>query len=59
MTSYSFKCRDIGMDCGFETSSNERDSLMTNIGNHAREAHNMETIPKEVLEKVQGAIKKW
>lgn len=56
MTSYSFKCKDIGMECGFETSASERGSLMSKIGAHAKEAHNMHTIPDDVMRKVEGAI---
>ncbi len=56
MTSYSFKCKDIGMECGFETSAGERGALMSKIGAHAKEAHNMHTIPDDIMKKVEKAI---
>ncbi len=57
MTSYSFKCRDIGMDCGFETKANEKDSLMKNITSHAKEVHKMDSISPDLAKKVESAIK--
>jgi predicted small metal-binding protein len=52
-----FKCADIGMDCGFETTANTTEQLMPNIANHAKTAHGMAEIPKDILAKVQAAIK--
>lgn len=57
MSTYSFKCKDIGMDCGFETSAESMDSLMPKITKHASEAHNINTITEELKTKVTGAIK--
>jgi predicted small metal-binding protein len=54
----SFKCRDTGMACPFETSAATEAELMTKIAKHASEAHGMKTIPPDVLEKVKKAIKK-
>lgn len=53
----SFKCSDIGMKCGFETSAGSQDELMKRIAEHAREAHGMTTIPDDVLEQVKKAIR--
>jgi len=54
----SFRCRDIGMRCEFETTAKTEDELMKKIAEHARKAHNMETIPPDVMAKVKKAIKK-
>jgi len=54
----SFKCKDIGMSCGFETTAKTEDELMKKIGEHASKAHNMKTIPPDVMSKVKKAIKK-
>jgi predicted small metal-binding protein len=54
----SFKCSDTGMACPFETEADTEDELMTKIAKHASEAHGMETIPPDVMEKVKKAIKK-
>ena len=53
----SFKCRDIGMACNFEAIAKTKDELMKEIAEHARKAHNMKTIPPDVMEKVKKAVK--
>lgn len=57
MSTYSFKCKDIGMDCGFETSSESMESLMPKIVRHASEAHKITTITDDLKNKVTNAIK--
>jgi predicted small metal-binding protein len=52
-----FKCADIGMNCGFETTANTTEQLMPKIADHAKTAHGMTEIPKDILAKVQAAIK--
>jgi len=54
----SFKCKDIGMSCAFETTAKTEDELMKRITEHAGKAHNMKTIPADVMSKVKKAIKK-
>jgi len=54
----SFKCKDTGMSCSFETTAKTEDELMKKIGEHAGKAHNMKTIPPDVMAKVKKAIKK-
>lgn len=58
MTGYKFKCKDIGMKCGFEVKgASSRDEVMQIASVHARSAHNMQTIPPDVAQKVSSAIK--
>lgn len=57
MTSYSFRCKDIGMECGFETEADAKDSLMEKITTHARDEHKMESISPDLAKKVEAAIK--
>jgi predicted small metal-binding protein len=52
-----FKCSDIGMNCGYEVTANTQQDLMSEIAGHAKSAHGMTEIPKEVLAKVEAAIK--
>jgi predicted small metal-binding protein len=54
----SFKCKDTGMACPFETTAKTEAELMTKIAEHARKAHGMKTIPPDLMEKVKKAIKK-
>jgi predicted small metal-binding protein len=53
----SFKCADIGMQCGFETKAENREELMKNIATHAKEAHNITAIAPDLMMKVTAAIK--
>ena len=53
----SIKCKDIGMECGFELKDEDRDELMQILALHAEKTHNMKTIPPDVMQKVQQAIK--
>lgn len=58
MSAYEFKCRDIGMECGFEVrGASSRDEVMQLAATHAKHSHNMQTIPPEVAQKVSSAIK--
>jgi|WetSurMetagenome_2_1015567.scaffolds.fasta_scaffold1772081_1 predicted small metal-binding protein len=54
----SFRCKDIGMTCGFEASAKTEAELMTKIADHAAKAHNMKQIPTDVSKKIREAIKK-
>jgi predicted small metal-binding protein len=54
----SFKCKDIGLDCPFETTAPTEAELMKKIAEHAEKAHGMKTFTPEFLAKVKGAIKK-
>lgn len=53
----SFKCSDIGMQCGFQTSAPSREEVLLKIGLHANEAHQMKSVPSDVLQKIQNSIK--
>jgi predicted small metal-binding protein len=44
------------MDCPFEATAETRDELMKKIAKHAKTTHDMETIPSDVMEKVEKAI---
>jgi predicted small metal-binding protein len=58
MAKYTFKCADIGMNCGFQTKASTKEELMPLIAEHAKTAHGMNEIPPDVMEKVNKAIKK-
>ena len=51
------RCRDVGMDCDFETRAGTEEEIMKKAAAHAQSVHNMKDIPKEVLEKVRAAIR--
>lgn len=52
----SFKCKDIGMNCPFETSTPNREELMKRIKKHARNMHNITKITPEMQKKIEKAI---
>jgi predicted small metal-binding protein len=54
----SFKCTDIGMACPFETSAKTEDELLKKIAEHAAKAHDIKTVPPELMTKIKKAIKK-
>lgn len=54
----SFKCKDVGMACTFETTAKTEEELMKKISEHASKAHNMKTISPDMMAKVKKAIKK-
>ncbi len=58
MAKYTFKCRDMGMDCDFETTGKSVDEIMPRIVEHAKTAHNITTIDDAMKQKVNSAIKK-
>lgn len=51
------RCRDAGADCDFEARAETEEELFKMVAEHAREAHGMEEVPPETLEKVRAAIR--
>lgn len=54
----SFKCKDMGMKCGFEVKDENQDEMMEIIALHAKKTHKQTEFPPDMLEKVKKAIKK-
>ncbi|PSN83435.1 hypothetical protein B9Q01_04780 [Candidatus Marsarchaeota G1 archaeon OSP_D] len=55
---YKFKCKDVGMKCDFEVKgASSREEVMKLVEVHAREAHQMQSIPQDVATKISAAIK--
>lgn len=53
----SFKCKDLGMSCDFQTTASKEGDLMKKITDHAAKSHNMKNIDADMLKKVKAAIK--
>jgi predicted small metal-binding protein len=53
----SFKCKNIGMDCPFETSAPNEAELEKKIAEHARNVHNIQNPDKDFWIKVKKTIK--
>jgi len=43
--------------CSYQTTADTKDELMKQVLEHARAAHNLDTVPPDVLTKVDAAIK--
>lgn len=52
-----FKCADIGMKCGYEETAATTEQLMPKLAAHAKAAHGMTEIPKDIMTKITAAIK--
>ncbi len=53
----TYKCIDIGLSCSYEASDKSETELMKKIADHTAKAHNMKTIPPDVMKKIKRAIK--
>jgi predicted small metal-binding protein len=52
-----FACKDIGMSCGFVANAETEKELLDKVAEHARKAHNMQTIDNATMAKIKAAIK--
>jgi predicted small metal-binding protein len=51
-----FRCGDVVPGCEWETRSEDESVLFEDISSHAREAHGMDEVPPEVVDKINDAI---
>lgn len=59
MPKYSFKCEDVGMDCGFDIkNAGSEEELLEMLKVHARSSHGLTSIPQDLLNKIRQNIKK-
>ena len=54
--SKTLKCGDVVPGCPAQFRGNSEEDILRQAAVHARNIHNMNDIPPEVLEKVKGAI---
>jgi predicted small metal-binding protein len=48
---------DVGVDCDFSMCADTEDQILKKAKKHAKEAHNMDEIPKDLYEKARVAIR--
>ena len=54
----SFKCADLGMNCGFELKgAKDADEVMTIAAAHAKSTHGINSPPPELVAKIRQAIR--
>jgi predicted small metal-binding protein len=51
------RCRDVGLDCDFETRAGTEDEVLQKASEHARSAHQITEMPPELAAKVRSAIR--
>lgn len=51
------RCADFVPGCSYEARADTEGELMQKVAQHAREAHGMQTVPTEVVEKVKSKIR--
>lgn len=56
---YSFKCKDVGMNCNFEIKgASTEQEILEQIKAHAKHAHNISEVSADLENKIKKAIKK-
>ena len=50
-------CRDVGTDCDFVACGKTEEEIFQKAAAHAKEAHNMSEIPKDLYNKARAAIR--
>jgi len=54
----SFTCRDLGIDCSFETTGTTDTEIMKKCSDHFASVHNMHVLTADVIFMVKKVIKK-
>ena len=54
-----FKCRDLGMDCGFRYIAQTEELITDGVALHAREAHGITEFSSELKVKVANSLHEW
>ena len=51
-----FKCGDVVLGCEWVTRSEDDEELFNEISSHARDAHAMDEVPPEVVDRIHAVI---
>jgi predicted small metal-binding protein len=51
-----FKCGDVVLGCEWVTRNEDEKELFADINSHARDAHGMDEVPPEVVDKINDVI---
>ncbi len=54
----SFKCKDVGMKCGFEIKDESEKEMMQMINEHALQTHGIKEPSPDLQERIKKAVKK-
>jgi predicted small metal-binding protein len=50
-------CRDVGFDCEGVVRAETEEEVLAQVAAHAKAVHNLETVSKEVVEKVRQVMR--
>lgn len=50
-------CRDVGADCDFTICADTEEEVFQKAAEHAKTAHNLDEVPKEMLDKARSVIR--
>ncbi|MCJ2519497.1 MAG: DUF1059 domain-containing protein [Candidatus Thermoplasmatota archaeon] len=53
----SYRCSDIGIDCGWKGTAETTEELMMSVAAHAKSVHDIDPVPPELAEKVMSVIR--
>lgn len=56
LVSKTFNCKDVGMNCDWKAKAETEEELMRKITQHAKSAHQMNELSKQLSQKVHAAI---
>lgn len=51
------RCRDVGLDCDFETRGNSENEVVQKAAAHAKTHHQIDQMPPELEKRVREAIR--
>ena len=54
-----FRCRDIGNNCDYQVRGMSEEEVLQKVGEHAKTAHHLTEISKDLADKVRTAIYTW
>lgn len=55
----TFACRDVGMNCEWTTTGKDENEVMSKASEHGRMTHGLTDMPRELVDKVKGAIREY
>jgi predicted small metal-binding protein len=51
------RCREVGFDCDGVVRAETEEEVLKQVAAHAKTVHHLETVPKEVVEKVRKVMR--
>ena len=55
---YTFRCADVGYQCGFEIHGSSEEEVMNQVEQHGRAAHHMQQLSEQKKYKIRNNIRR-